>query len=530
MTSSNETPETETTEGTPTEPEPIDAEFEPADGPEPEAEKPVKSGIGMATLAAWSIGAALAGGTIGVIGSGSTNIDTAKFAPAELETDLKDLSSKQGNVSEKLDKAWETLSVTEARLEGQVEKLNAELEAREESQALLQSEFDALVAQLDALVGSSGDTAKLAEGETATAAGNTGDTAGAATIPPLQRLMTRITYLEERLAESDASPETSGQLKRALTDVSARVESLEDANDEVQRAMTKREEALASLQAGLFNANQAIADVEDRVVELAKTKNSAPESASTSDVEKELAALREQVATLGIASTAKEQPVPKPTSSASSGTTPETKVSPTPQDSASTGMAPVQPASSDTTDTQTAKAAKQISDAALAMSALESQSARGKPFPSAWDRLDEAMPDNANVQAIKSISRRGAPPLSDLRTSFADVNSVLNKRIQDEGKGDGLDWARRAFGGVVSVRRTDVDGDTPEAVLNRIRNALDDADLTTAIENADLLEGFSDTEFDEWLTAARARLTLDTNVAAVREEILDKSAELSGRN
>lgn len=556
MTTSNETPETETTEDAPKQSEPIDAEFEPAQGPEPQTEKTAKSGVGMATVAAWSIGAALAGGTIGVIGSGSSTIDTAKFAPAEIRTDIEDLSSTQTEVSDKLDKAWESIGVNEARLEGQVEQINAKLAAREESEAALRAEFDALMAQLDVLIGPEGEPAAPAgaavedgaQTSMANGAEPAQDGAGAALAetapakPPLQRLMERIDYLETRLAEADATPETTGQLKRALSGLSTRVEAVEAANKEYDRAIEKREQAIASLQSGLFNANQAIADVEDRVVTLAEEEQIAPEPAVAAEVDARIDALRAEIAAL------KTQAAASPVESLEAADPQEmtdaedVNAAPTPTSSPGSKpiMAPVQPANASGAATAAAgedavlaekdQLALKISAASLAVAKLDGDSANGKPFPSAWDALKKAMPDNANVDAVKAISRRGAPTLSSLRTGFSEVKATLDKRIQEEGKGDGWDWARQAFGGVVSVRRTDIEGDTPQAALNRIAKALDEADLAAAVENAEMLEGFSDTDFDAWLDGARARLTLETNIDAVREEILAKSAELAGRN
>ena len=533
MTTSNETPETETTEDTPKPAEPIDAEFEPAQGPDPSEPKPAKSGVGMATVAAWSIGAALAGGSIGVIGAGASNIDTSKFAPSEIRTDVESLTAQQADVTDKLDKAWETLSVTEARLDGQVEAINAKLAARAESEELLRDEFEALIAQLDVLVGSDVQEASADDaGEIASENGE-GDVEADATTtevapsrPPLQRLIDRITYLEARLAETDQSPETTGQLKRALTDVSARLDAVETADQEFQRAMDKREEALASLQSGLFNANQAIAEIDDRVVMLSETETPETSSADIEALRAEIAALQ-SAAAVAPAETRDTPPAEDVVVAEDAAVATETPAS---ENAAPVVTAPDAAAVTEEELSERDQMALAISSASLAMAKLDGDSSNGKPFPSSWDSLKDAMPDNENIDAIKAISRRGAPTLSDIRTGFASVKTTLEKRIQDTAKKDGWDWARQAFGGVVSVRSTDIEGDTPEAALNRIALALDKADLPTAVENAELLEGFTDSEFDTWLSGARARLTLTTNIDAIREEILEKSAELAERN
>ena len=533
MTTSNETPETETTEDTPKPAEPIDAEFEPAQGPDPSEPKPAKSGVGMATVAAWSIGAALAGGSIGVIGAGASNIDTSKFAPSEIRTDVESLTAQQADVTDKLDKAWETLSVTEARLDGQVEAINAKLAARAESEELLRDEFEALIAQLDVLVGSDIQEASADDaGEIASENGE-GDVEADATTtevapsrPPLQRLIERITYLEARLAETDQSPETTGQLKRALTDVSARLDAVETADQEFQRAMDKREEALASLQSGLFNANQAIAEIDDRVVTLSETETPQTSSADIEALRADIAALK-SAAAVAPAETSDTPPAEDVIVAEDAAVATETPAS---ENAAPVVAAPDAAAVAEEELSERDQMALAISSASLAMAKLDGDSSNGKPFPSSWDSLKDAMPDNENIDAIKAISRRGAPTLSDIRTGFASVKTTLEKRIQDTAKKDGWDWARQAFGGVVSVRSTDIEGDTPEAALNRIALALDKADLPTAVENAELLEGFTDSEFDTWLSGARARLTLTTNIDAIREEILEKSAELAERN
>ena len=535
MTSSNETPETETAEETPRAEEPIDVEFEPASQTEA-APAPPKAGVGMATVAACSIGAAMAGGAIGVIGSGSSNIDTAKFAPAEIRTEIDDLIQNQNGTAERLTEAMELASLTEARFEGKVAEITDRFSAFEAGDVELRSEFEALNAQLDALIGPatvetmpqpSADEETADVSEQTEASLETPFEADASS--PLARLIARISYLEERLAEADESPETTGQLRRALNDVSSRIETIEKAGAEIERAASIREQAIQSLQSDVFAVSQSVSEVEDSIIALSAADNV---SQKTEDTEA-IAALRAEIASIkGTLDT-------QATDSEISSTPQPTVVAPTPTGE-NNGTTSVEEVTSIVEQNDEAPAAivpdsaedqaRKLSDSALAVAQLESQSSRGKPFPSAWDRLAGILTDNANVDALRELSRRGAPTLSELRTSFAPIRTDLDKLIADRGKGDGWDWARQAFGGVVTVRRTDAEGDSPEAVVARITTSLDDGNLLAAVENADKLEGFSHPEFDQWLIDANARLSLETNLAAIRQSILDESARVSEGN
>ncbi len=479
--------------------EPIDAEFEPADDkPETTEETPpARSGISMGAVAACSVAAALAGGAIGVVGSGSSGVDTAKFARAEVAQQVSALETVQDDLNTRLQKVWSTVSQLEARTLGESERMQASLDARQEGERVLRSEVESLMAQLDAIIGED----PTAEPSDAPVEGD----ANAPAVSPLQRLSNRLSTLETRLAEDTETPTTTGQLRRTVKELTDRVNAAEAADADLSRALDNRAEALAALQTGLFTATKSISDLEDQVVRMGEdTRKPAAEDAA--GAASQIDALKAEIAALRAA--AAEKPATPPLAES-----PATTEIASPEDAIP----------SDDGDTERAR----LGEASLALAKVETDAARGKPFPSAWDRLKAALPDNDDVNDIRAISRTGAPTLGELRTSFDAASKPVLESLGKETKGDGWDWARQAFGGVVNVRRTDAEDDSPVSRLARMDAAIADGDLAAALKEVDALEGEPADALSAWKKDAQTRLTFDATTNAISQQILSRSQSLA---
>ena len=111
-----------------------------------------------------------------------------------------------------------------------------------------------------------------------------------------------------------------------------------------------------------------------------------------------------------------------------------------------------------------AEAASQTADMARAVSAIEAASRRGGGFTPELRTLRSAMPEDASVRQLASISDNGAPTVAQLQTSFEAARSKAEAVIPDASEA-GLSWLNRAFGDAVSVRRLDGEDSEPDAIL-----------------------------------------------------------------
>ena len=57
-------------------------------------------------------------------------------------------------------------------------------------------------------------------------------------------------------------------------------------------------------------------------------------------------------------------------------------------------------------------------EAALALSAIEAAARRGRPFISAYEKLETAMPSNSAVQNLAPIATKAVPTVSDLKATY----------------------------------------------------------------------------------------------------------------
>ena len=60
-------------------------------------------------------------------------------------------------------------------------------------------------------------------------------------------------------------------------------------------------------------------------------------------------------------------------------------------------------------------------EAALALSAIEAAARRGRPFLSAYQRLDEAMPGNGAVRSLSAVASKAVPTRAELIAAFPDL-------------------------------------------------------------------------------------------------------------
>ncbi|SDA69169.1 mitofilin family membrane protein [Sinorhizobium sp. NFACC03] len=119
---------------------------------------------------------------------------------------------------------------------------------------------------------------------------------------------------------------------------------------------------------------------------------------------------------------------------------------------------------------------------AVAVTALKSAIDRGGPFLAELDALRSIAPDEQAVAALAQDAQVGVPTRSDLRREFPDTADAmldaLNQPDPNEGIFDRL--VSSAMSGIRVRPVGSVEGETPEAVIARIEDKLNNGDLKGA--------------------------------------------------
>ena len=165
-----------------------------------------------------------------------------------------------------------------------------------------------------------------------------------------------------------------------------------------------------------------------------------------------------------------------------------------------------------------------LAEAILALQDLRTGVASGKPFATLLSRAQAALPDAAVLN--------GAPWVGFANTGLP-TEEALTADMQGHAFGIGQDklkarlntgedsWLDRAVGGVVGrlkVRRVGagVKGDDPASVAARAEAALQEGDISKAIQEVEALEGEGAARFTEWLKKAKATAAASNDLEALQ--------------
>ncbi len=152
-------------------------------------------------------------------------------------------------------------------------------------------------------------------------------------------------------------------------------------------------------------------------------------------------------------------------------------------------------------------------EAALALSAIEAAARRGRPFLSAYQRLDTAMPGNGAVRSLSSVASKAVPTRSDLTATFPALkDQALDREAQTSSGNSG--WMRSLFGDGIQVRRKDAV--TARDHLNRAFAALEAGELAETIEHIRAVDADLQPVFTDWLQNAEDRHLLEETLEALR--------------
>lgn len=152
-------------------------------------------------------------------------------------------------------------------------------------------------------------------------------------------------------------------------------------------------------------------------------------------------------------------------------------------------------------------------EAALALSAIEAAARRGRPFLSAYQRLDTAMPGNGAVRSLSSVASKAVPTRADLTATFPALKKqALDRDAQTSNGNSG--WMRSLFGDGIQVRKKDAV--TARDHLNRASAALQAGELAETIEHIRAIDTDLQPVFTDWLQNAEDRHLLEETLEALR--------------
>lgn len=221
------------------EPEPIDAEFEPAENaPQVQSSRQASRRLGPPRMRSRSVSwrhlitasalSAVSGATVAIIVSNnSSNAPTGTLA-----REIDSLTQTLNAIEARTRQAGVDVVSLRSRLEAQGDRLNRS----DNAEAALRADLSTLASQVGAISG----------------AGDGALPAGAApSTTPLGVLLARINKLERIVADATSAPETTREVQRAVADLSLQVSELSLANTTLISAFDRREAALAALETGM---------------------------------------------------------------------------------------------------------------------------------------------------------------------------------------------------------------------------------------------------------------------------------------
>ena len=464
----------------PPEPEPIDVEFVPADQDEI-PKKPKSSGPGWIGLISAGVLAALGGGAIGVVASGTEG----RYAQAaEVAVDISKLEEFDRGVTTQITLLEEQLRAAETRLSIAREQIDAGVTASGEAMALLRADLDQLNARYMALLG----TAEPLESETEDGAANAGEEAetpeGETPDEPLPRpdislaaLMDRLNAIESAGSNGEATPQ---DLARTVASLQERAEQLETADRQFADLLDARAELVEELGKELETVETGLTTLSDYAQTLEATQQSDVQALIdlTADVNALRETLNERLSNLDSVEITEEE-----------------------QDLV------------------------QRADRVLALSALEASMEEGSDFSTELEALALKLPANSNVSALRRMAESGAPNLEALKAELVRLKPEIAKAGIPEKPSGNWAWVNDILSGVVSMREEGTSGgETASQKVQDAISALEGRDLPTAIESIKLVKGAQAELLGDWLKSAERRQRVDTLMVRLRDDVLEGEA------
>lgn len=468
--------------------EPIDVEFSPAEGPE--VKTIVKSGgPGWVGLISAGVLAALAGGAIGVVASGTEG----RYAQAaEVALDISKLEEFDRDLTTRLNQMRDALRETEARLNSTIKNIENGENGAQQAVLAVRSDLETLKSRYIALLGESAlPEADVTPGGQAPAGseGNAGPDAapgadaGQVDILPepsitLAALMDRLNSIEGGGVSGQEVPK---DLARTVTALQNSTNQLETVDKEFSEAMRIRQAALSELETQVAALEASLGGVTNELTatgEQVKAGQEADQKAIselTTDLENLRNVLTEKLENMG-------------------------------------------PAELSTDEQFLVRRADRV----LALSALETAVRSESEFSSQIEQLSLMLPANAQVSALRRMASEGVPTLETLRAELAGLSDTVAKIGMPEKPTGKWAWVGDLLSGVVSVREEgSAQGKTASGRIAAALSAIDGGDLAAAVNEIKQIDGEKADALKSWLTSAERRLRANDLLGRLRSDVMD---------
>ncbi|MAP96472.1 MAG: hypothetical protein CMK07_16120 [Ponticaulis sp.] len=453
----------------PTDSEPIDVEFQPAEPSDVKA-KQKSSGPGWMGLISAGVLAALGGGAIGVVASGTEG----RYAQAaEVAVDISKLEEYDRTLESQITQIRNDLRDTEAQLNTALEQVQSSEDAAGEELREIRADFNRLRTRYIALLGEDGD-AESPEGEAGEQTAEERPNALPMPTVSLAALMERLNAIESVETGGVAVPEN---LTRTVASLQQRATQLETADRELAETLEARSESLTTLEEEISTLEASLQDVTARtgVVETAQAGG----TQSLEDVKSDLAALRRSV---------------------------------------NQKLSNLEEAELTESEENLVKRADRV----LALSALEAATDEGAGFATELEALAIQMPANAGISALRRMADDGAPTLEMLQRQLVDLrDEVANAGIPDQPTGQWA-WVGELLSGVVTMREeSSADGQTASSRIDEAVEFLERDDLTSALREVRKINGQQGEVLAGWVADAEQRQSLDRLMERLGNDVLD---------
>jgi hypothetical protein len=157
---------------------------------------------------------------------------------------------------------------------------------------------------------------------------------------------------------------------------------------------------------------------------------------------------------------------------------------------------------------------------AIAFTNLKRALADGRPYARELAAVESLAPRKTTLNVLTANKDTGIPTAAALIHQFGDVSKrALEKHYQGSSSSFIGQMLKRAQS-AIQITPSGREGNSPEAVIGRMDQALRRGDLAGAVAEASALNGAALAEMKPWLDAAQARLAADEALKRTDAELL----------
>ena len=156
------------------------------------------------------------------------------------------------------------------------------------------------------------------------------------------------------------------------------------------------------------------------------------------------------------------------------------------------------------------------SDVTMAIVSIESKTRRGESFELQYAKLEQSIPSHPGLAALKPFSQSGVVTFAELQTGFDEAKKAAVLRELQPARSD-LNWLSLVFGDGVKVK-ADI---SQSSIVERLTLASEFMDAGNLVATLEILKGYPDPAFEHWMKLAQDRVTVETALDLLRQDILN---------